>query len=403
MKAALAAIRQLFASPLGQVDLLLALAVAVLNVAAGFSLADSDSGPLEPGPVLWALMIGTGLTIAFRRIWPLTMLAVTALLTMTSWLIGLPNVFMAETVLIYSATVHGRAPYGLRAATGAAAVLTTFTLLGVLVADVPPYVVGLVGLMGISAITLGSGVVNREAYTREVEASAREAAAHRLTREATVLANERNRLARELHDIVAHGLAVISIQAGAAERVLERDSDAARVALGQIQRASREALADMRRVLVALRTDEDPSTSPSPGIDALQEMVADVRATGIDVTLAIDPDVGQLVGRGVLESSIFRLVQEGLTNVIKHAGPHATVSVLVDRAGESVRIEVSDTGRGLAAPATDGGRGLRGMRERVELLGGTFTSGPRVGGGFRMTATLPTEAAAGQSERGTTS
>jgi signal transduction histidine kinase len=389
MKAALLLVGRHVVTHDGRHDAALGLAVIALNIAAGLSLDQSDAAAPSINSIFWILMVAPGLAVALRRVRPISMLVFEAVLTAAAWGLGYPNLFLSGLILLYSAVVHGRRPFGLRVAIGTAIFLTLFTLLGVAIDDVPFYLVGLVGLSGAGAIALATSVENREAYTREVEQSAREAEAHRVGRVAAALADERNRLARELHDVVAHGLAVIAIQASAAERVLDRDPEAARNSLRQIQLTSRDALAEMRRVLIALRAENDAGLRPTPGLDALDQLVGTVCATGLDVDLTLDPALLIEPPNAVLAATVFRVVQEGLTNVIKHAGPHARAAVRVERAGQAMRIEVSDTGRGLSARSTQDGQGLTGMRERVELLGGTLSTGPRAGGGFRVSAALP--------------
>ncbi len=385
---AMLTVRRTSSTRLGWLDAAIAVAVVLLNVTAGLAFLADEIPKREPGPLFWALAVGPGLLLYVRRVAPVTILIAVSALTMLTWALEYPDVFLAANIVLYSAVAHGHPTIGFRAAVAAAVVLTGFTLLGVFAADVPFYVVGLVGLLSVAAITLASGVVTRDAYAREVEISAREAVAHRLSREAAAVAEERNRLARELHDVVAHGLAVISIQASAAERVVHHNPTAAAEALTHIHRTSHEALSDMRRVLAALRAGSEAELEPTPGLAAVAQLVRDVSATGIDVDLMLDPQLTDSDDR-VLGSTIFRFVQEALTNVIKHGGPNATVSVKVQHEDDAVHLDVSDTGRGLSARPVNDGLGLTGMRERVEVLGGTFTSGPRKGGGYRVTARIP--------------
>ena len=381
-------VRRTLRSKVGWLDASIAAAVVILNVAAGLAFLADEIPEREPEPLFWAMAVLPGVLLYFRRVAPVAVLIAVSALTMVTWALGYANVFLAANVVLYSAVAHGPPTIGFRAAVASAVLLTGFTLLGVVAADVPLYVVGLVGLMSVAAITLGSGVVAREAYAREVELSASEAAAHRLSREAAAVAEERNRLARELHDVVAHGLAVISIQASAAERVLPSNPEAAAEALAHIQHTARASLSDMRRVLAALRSEAEAELEPTPGLGAVAQLVRDVSATGVDIDLLLDPRLTDS-GDRTLGSTIFRFVQEALTNVIKHGGPNATVSVRVLHEADTLHLGVSDTGRGLSARSTGDGLGLSGMRERIELLGGSFSSGPRAGGGYRVTARIP--------------
>lgn len=214
---------------------------------------------------------------------------------------------------------------------------------------------------------------------------------------ARVLAEERLRIAQELHDVVAHSMSVIAVQAGAGAHVLDDRPEQARAALGAISDISRGTLTELRRLLGVLRgNDGGRASAPAPGLADLPRLVDDVRAAGIPVALHVD-GAPNCLNSGV-ELSVYRVVQEALTNVIKHAGAPTKVDVNVHYLPGSLAVEVVDDGRGLAAGwnngrvdgAADGsGHGHVGMRERVELWGGELSLGPAPGGGFRVRATLP--------------
>jgi signal transduction histidine kinase len=210
-----------------------------------------------------------------------------------------------------------------------------------------------------------------------------------------VLAEERLRIAQELHDVVAHSMSVIAVQAGMGAHVLDERPDEARAALDAISATSRGALAEMRRLLGVLRDEEgERSHQPAPTLADVPKLVDDVRAAGVPVTLDITGECNEV--NPAVELSAYRVVQEALTNVIKHAGQPSQVGVSVQRGTSALTIEVVDNGRGAAAAlALNGaresgsGHGLIGMRERVELWGGELAAGPAVGGGYRVRATLP--------------
>jgi signal transduction histidine kinase len=214
-------------------------------------------------------------------------------------------------------------------------------------------------------------------------------------RAARVLAEERLRIAQELHDVVAHSMSVIAVQAGVGAHVLDSSPDDARAALDAISATSRGALAEMRRLLGVLRDEEgERSHQPAPTLSDVPQLVHDVRAAGVPVTLDISG--GNTAINPAVELSAYRVVQEALTNVIKHAGSPSRVGVTVDRGTDVLTVEVVDNGRGAAASvptngarADGSGHGLIGMRERVELWGGELAVGPVVGGGYRVRATLP--------------
>lgn len=219
-------------------------------------------------------------------------------------------------------------------------------------------------------------------------AEAEERAQTELEVSARAVAEERLRLAQELHDVVAHSMSVIAVQAGMGAHVLDAQPDEARRALDAISDTSRSTLHEMRRLLGVLR-DEDGtrSHSPAPDLADLARLVDDVRAAGVPVELTVDGPVGDVPH--AVQLSVYRMVQEGLTNVLKHAGP-ASATVSVRCSPEAVDVDISDDGRGAAVVGGDrGGHGLVGMRERVAIWGGSLETGPRPGGGFHVTAHLP--------------
>ena len=201
-------------------------------------------------------------------------------------------------------------------------------------------------------------------------------------------AEERVRLARELHDVVGHSVSVMVVQAGAERLALGQERPATREALLAIERTGREALAEMSRLLGILRKDgERAALAPRPSLADVETLVATVRDAGVPVELQVEGDPASLPPG--IDVSAYRIVQEALTNVAKHAGP-ARASVRVRYGGRAVEVQVSDDGRG-PENGLGLGYGLAGMRERVELHGGTFEAGRRNGGGFTVTARLPLE------------
>jgi len=204
---------------------------------------------------------------------------------------------------------------------------------------------------------------------------------------ARAVAGERRRIARELHDVVGHHLAAVSLHSGVAGYVLDDDPASARTAIATVETTTREALGEMRRLLAVLRADDEPDDDyrPQPGLAALPALVERTRATGIDVVLRTAGAFGDLTAG--LELCAYRVVQESLTNVLKHAGPGVCVEVAVERVGDQLTVRVSNDGPATAVPAA--GHGLRGMRERAALYGGTLTAGPRPGGGFAVELRLP--------------
>jgi signal transduction histidine kinase len=200
------------------------------------------------------------------------------------------------------------------------------------------------------------------------------------------VAEERLRIAREVHDVVGHGLATITLRAGVADRVAERDPDEVRAALRAIRKISRESLAELSGLLGVLRAEGEAERAPTPDLAALPRLVDGLRDAGMDVALEADTNGGGPVPE-VVGAAGYRIVQEALTNVARHAGAGATARVRVARHDGVVEIEVRDDGVGASA-LTPGG-GLIGMRERAAAVGGRLEAGSAPGGGFRVWASLP--------------
>jgi signal transduction histidine kinase len=202
------------------------------------------------------------------------------------------------------------------------------------------------------------------------------------------VAAERARIARELHDVVAHGISVIAVQAGSGRHTLKADPEGASEALGAIESAAREALVEMRRLLGLLREGNEPATAaPPPGIDSHAELIEQARAAGLSVSVDVEGEPCALPAG--MDLAAYRILQEALTNVRKHA-PGARAAVRLRYGARDFEIEVRDDGAGAARPSVEGGgHGLIGMRERVGLYRGELDAGPLPGGGFRVTARLP--------------
>ena len=198
-------------------------------------------------------------------------------------------------------------------------------------------------------------------------------------------AEERARIARELHDVVAHSVSVMVVQAQAADRVLEGDEPAARELLGSIETTGRQALSELRRLLGLLRRFEAADLAPQPSLRHLDGLVAQVRDAGLPVELVVHGEPPPLPP-GV-DLSAYRIVQEGLTNALKHAG-RAHARVVVRYTPGEIQLEVADDGAGNGVGAA-AGHGLAGMRERVAMYGGELESGPGATGGYVLRARLP--------------
>jgi signal transduction histidine kinase len=219
---------------------------------------------------------------------------------------------------------------------------------------------------------------NRAALEREV--AARAALAERR------LGEERLRIAREVHDVVAHSMVAINVQAGVAAHLLEHDTEQAREALLQIKRSSGDALTDLRATLGLLRdSDQAAPVGPAGGLDELETVADQLRSAGVEVTIDVDT-VGAVPTP--VQSAGYRIVQESLTNVLRHANAHA-VGVVIRADDDMLTIVIADDGTGPEGASTGSSAGVRGMRERAKALGGTLDAGPGPQGGWRVEATMP--------------
>lgn len=345
------------------------------------------------------LVVLTTVAFAFRRraVW-WSLLGVVAS-TIAFWVADYATNFSVFTLLsVYAAMVHGGDDRHCvwRRVGSAVLVLTGVVAVGVIAPeeDLPTIAVFGIVTIHLTAAFVGEAVYDRRRRILELQQRAERAEAERelLARQAVL--DERSRIAREMHDIVAHGMSVMVIQAGAAERALDHDPDAARDALGTIGTVGRDSLAEMRRLLGVLRGGDAPGLEPQPTLADVRQLVEQSSANGTEVSLTIEgepPDTS-----ASREVAAYRVVQEALTNVLKHAGPSTTVNVRITHRPDGTEIQVDDDGRGTTFTELDRatGQGIVGMRERVELFGGTLSAVPRPGGGFRVRAHLPPATAA---------
>jgi signal transduction histidine kinase len=234
---------------------------------------------------------------------------------------------------------------------------------------------------------LAGALVRVTVLYREQRVATREQQASR------ALAEERNRIARELHDVVGHSLSVMTVQAAAVRRRLRDDQGVEREALESVEDVGREALVEMRRLVGVLREQdgETATREPSPGLAQLERLADHYRSSGLPVSVTVTGSHRELPHG--LDLTAYRLVQEGLTNALRHARGASAAEVVVDYDADTVRLHVADDGAAAAVPpAEHGGHGLVGMRERVAMYGGSLRAGPRDGGGFELVAVLPTGA-----------
>jgi signal transduction histidine kinase len=377
----------------GTVDACLALAVAAA-MTLSINIAEEPDANRSPDVLAYLLGASIGALLLLRRRWPLGVLI--ASIGVLSIYYGLDyEAFSAAVPLAaaaYSAALAGR---GLPAA----ALLAAFVVGGGSVARLDEGD-SLADLLRDSLITdaallaavllLGEAVRNRRAWAEEVRARLRRAEQDREREAERRVQQERLRIAREMHDVLAHTIAAINVQAGVAGDVIDEAPDKARASLRDIRRQSRDAIAELRATVGVLREgDTAAPRAPVPGLAELDGLVEMAAGAGVRVEVVVAGVARPLPGR--VDLTAYRIVQESLTNVVRHAhASAATVSVRYDP--EAVLLEVQDDGSGdtNGATADRGGHGLIGMRERAAALGGSLHAGVAPGGGFLVQATLPT-------------
>lgn len=372
--------------------LVLADAAAALAVIAAYcsfaSYGGGDGTPVFTGPdwLGWLTAAAVGLPIATRRRWPVASAAiVTAGCAAAALLDIVREPFVPAALVLYTvgASVGSRRSGTVLAV--ALAVLTAGLFVGVRLHTPSETLPGALGLIGAVWVIAGGGWATGAAVRRRKAAARREQARDRNR----IVAEERMRIARELHDIVSHNLSLIAVQAGVANHIADDQPDRAREAMRSIESTSKGALAEMRSVLAVLRAEpDDVAREPAPGIAELDDLFERTRAAGIAITDHIDVPVALPPG---IALAVYRIVQESLTNVVKHVGGGGC-AVTVRADGGRVTVEVADDGE--PKQRSTGGHGLIGIRERVLVYGGTFTAGPADSGGFTVRAVLPVESGA---------
>jgi signal transduction histidine kinase len=372
-------------------DSMLALVAASLPMAFFASMPVPSGVPVGVLAVGYALVLLHTLPLAARRRFPGTVLAVCVASGLAFAALFMPPVFLGPAMLV---AVYSVAAYGRRWVSLAGLVVAELGLAAVWLTPAMLERSTFLLFMGILAVAwvLGHFVGDRQVYAAQLEERTAELERAREELARRAVTEERLRLARELHDVVAHAMSVIAVQSGVGAHVAESRPEEVGKALAAIEATSRGALEELRRLLGVLRHDNEvqASLTPVPGLANLDSLLAEVGKAGLAVRLRVEGTPLQLPA-GV-DLSAYRIVQEALTNVVKHAGP-AHAQVTIGYRGQEVTVEVSDDGRGAVPPAGDGrvgtGHGLIGMRERVAAFGGDLQVGPCPGGGFRVAARLP--------------
>ncbi|WP_309248608.1 histidine kinase [Streptomyces sp. MNP-20] len=381
------------------VDAVLAAAALVFMVIGSFAEPYGEQGSSwnvhAPSTMSIVLMVVGAAALVFRRRAPWTVLAATSAFSIVELVSTGPRapVVMCAVVALYTVAARTNRP-----TTWRIGLITVAGLTGVaMVAGPLPWYgqenLGIFAWTGMAA-AVGDAVRSRRAFVDAIRERAERAERTREEEARRRVAEERLRIARDLHDVVAHHIALVNVQAGVAAHVMDKRPDQAKEALAHVREASRSALGELRATVGLLRQNGDPEapTEPAPGLARLDDLVDTFRHAGLPVEVARG-DSGQPPPAAV-DLAAYRIIQEALTNVQKHGGERAKAEVSVVRVGPNLEITVLDDGAGddvrpVDDPDRGGGHGLLGMRERVSALGGRCSAGPRYGGGFRVHAILP--------------
>ncbi len=356
------------------------------------TLTMSDDEFWSGGREVWLfvpLAFITGAALYWRRRYPLHVFALQGLIVVVMMAIDIDDPLPGAVVL---------GTYSLAAFTPERRLSVTYftgfvlAVLATVVITSPSYVPDtlLIALVLGGAWVIGDSLRTRRQYQDSVLDRAERAEELRDSLAHQAVAEERTRIARDLHDVVAHSMSLMVVQAGVARRVAATDPQASMAALEAIETVGRNSLGEMRRILGVLRGEDDANTlAPQPDIAAIKTLVDEFRSAGLPITVTMAGTPRSLSPS--VELTAYRIVQESLTNTLKHAGPSAA-TVIIDFDDDTLHIEVEDDGRGVSTfPATNTGtqKGHVGMRERVAAFGGSFTVGPRPDRGYHVAATLP--------------
>jgi signal transduction histidine kinase len=382
-----------------QQDVRLALVVAVL-MAVGFGVSLEDDFVVQlsgnagwplPGTAGIVLVLGQSLALAFRRITPVAVLAVTGTATVLYQALDQRPVPLSLGLLIaiYTVAVLRRPLISIVGAAIYMVVSTVGAVTGLAPITDDQYWTTLVSVVG--AVMVGYGVALGRARASLAEQRTAELSRQQEARTEQAVRAEQARIAREVHDIVAHDVSVMVAQAAAARRVFGDRPQVAATALTSIEAVGRDALDGLRRLVTLLRTDSgDTDHSPQPSLERLPRLLAQVERAGLPVHLTIRGRPKPLPA--TVELNAYRIVQESLTNILKHAGP-TRATVVLDYNGPDLTVEVRDQGRGASGTPTVG-YGLVSMQQRATMLGGELVAGPEKEHGYRVRARLPVAGAA---------
>lgn len=375
-------------------DALLAVFITVMQVQG--TITREPTGVTRPltdfGNLGYILLIFSGMVVAVRRRWPVPVFVATAVASLVYYWLDFPDGpgWLGLFVALYTVTAYGDGRRSLLIAGVGITVLTIAWLVfsaGIEPREAIGWVFFRIGASVMSA-ALGESVRSRRFIAAEAQERAEWAERTREEEARARVDAERLRIAREVHDTVAHAIAIINVQAGVTAHVLDKRPEGAREALVAIEQTSSQALREMRAILGVLR-DTDDGRTPHPGLEQIDELTAKARDAGLDIELETTATAEPLPS--AVGSAAYRILQEAITNVIRHAGP-ARVTVALDYGVDALELRVTDDGGAGPAPHQNGdgvGRGIAGMRERCQLLGGELVAGSRPSGGFEVKARLP--------------
>jgi signal transduction histidine kinase len=363
-------------------DIALAAVLTTLFLLAGVHIPAHGARHLDAFG--YALLAAAGVSMAFVRRRPHLVVAVITVVLACYYARDYPNGPVLATGWISLLALSWRTDRR-TALVGAAVMCAVLSVVVAVADDGPPIMPAVFVGWSAAAVFLGDALRNRRGYLAELEEHARYLERTREEEGRRQVAEERLRIARDLHDSVAHAMATINVQAGAAAHVMERRPEVVRDALGAIQRASGDVLDELAAILALLREDDvTASRAPTPRIADITRLVDGAVATGLPVSLRIEGSVDDVAAP--ISTAAYRIVQESLTNAMKHAGPaNVEVAVWATRDG-ALTVRVADDGRGTSSEPAGAGRGITGMRERADSTGGSLTARPQPGGGFVVQA-----------------
>jgi signal transduction histidine kinase len=384
------------------VDVLLALGIGLAQVLGVLLSEYYGRSPAwrDPDALAYLLLVGGAAALLFRRRWPLPVLAVTLACGLAyaarTYPEGPSQLAVFPALWTVALTLPRRRAWLAAAVAAAAAASAELFLYGDTMFDGEPLYAAVTVL---AAMWWGEAVRARRAYVAELRDRAERAERTREEEARRRVDEERLRIARELHDVVSHTIGVISVQARVAAHLLQRRPDKAADSLAAIRQASDEALGELHAMLGVLRQGDGGRAplAPAPGLAELDALLAQAAGAGIEVKVAVEGEPRRLPS--AVDLACYRVVQESLTNVVRHAGA-SQAEITVTHHHDRVVVEILDDGNGVASASGRGsgdsdrqvrrsGQGIPGMRERARALGGSLEAGPRPGGGFRVQASLP--------------